>query len=506
MSHPTSRTPGFKVSHAGHCIRQRAWKLNGRHVPSSGVRYLFERILGVVLGVLLARVFAAEAFVVPTGSMAPTLLGLHCRLVCSSCGVSFAIGCTSTGAAPGSVACPNCEWDDFDLTEASVSGGDRVIVEKHSYAVSPPNRWAPVVFRSPTDPCREYVKRVAGLPNESIEIIDGDVWANGQVVRKAADVQRSLQMPVFDNDHPPSDSRWQPHWGVRRGSRWLVADTGFRIMAPARHGIESPGDLEWIDYRYYSRVLGYDVVRARCSYNGDSSTVFLSPVRDLAVIFDVWRSRASTIAIRLSDGRAEYIATVEFDRTTLRRNGEIVRSAAAADSTHAEPATGGSTALHWTHVDVSLCDGRFTISLDGVEPFLPFDAEVTRTYNDVPATPISIGASGATPAAVCHLQVFRDVYYTARLDGDSGLARGVNGAYRLGHDEYFVLGDNSPVSHDSRFWKPPPGQSTSPMVTTSRLIGRPLVVHLPSRGVRRHVFGRVLQYSVPDFGRVRYIR
>jgi hypothetical protein len=44
---------------------------------------------------LLFRAFEAEAFVIPTGSMAPTLMGRHKDLVCESCGRDFRVGCSA---------------------------------------------------------------------------------------------------------------------------------------------------------------------------------------------------------------------------------------------------------------------------------------------------------------------------------------------------------------------------------------------------------------------------
>jgi signal peptidase I len=45
----------------------------------------------------------------------------------------------------------------------------------------------------------------------------------------------------------------------------------------------------------------------------------------------------------------------------------------------------------------------------------------------------------------------------------------------LGPDQYFVLGDNSPNSHDSRFW--PDGG----VVPAKNVLGKPFVVHMPGR-------------------------
>ena len=44
---------------------------------------------------LLFRAFEAEAFVIPTGSMAPTLMGRHKDLICDSCGIDYRVGCSA---------------------------------------------------------------------------------------------------------------------------------------------------------------------------------------------------------------------------------------------------------------------------------------------------------------------------------------------------------------------------------------------------------------------------
>jgi len=49
-------------------------------------RELIETIVFVVVLVLMLKTFLAEAFVIPTGSMANTLLGYHYKITCSQCG------------------------------------------------------------------------------------------------------------------------------------------------------------------------------------------------------------------------------------------------------------------------------------------------------------------------------------------------------------------------------------------------------------------------------------
>jgi hypothetical protein len=62
-----------------------------------------------------------------------------------------------------------------------------------------------------------------------------------------------------------------------------------------------------------------------------------------------------------------------------------------------------------------------------------------------------------------------------------------------------VLGDNSPISNDSRVWE-------HPAIPASMLIGKPILVHLPSQTWQGRVFGRQIPISLPDIGNVRRVK
>jgi signal peptidase I len=49
---------------------------------------------------------------------------------------------------------------------------------------SEPNRGDILVFRLPTDTSTDYIKRVIGLPNDRIQMIDGVLSINGEPVRR----------------------------------------------------------------------------------------------------------------------------------------------------------------------------------------------------------------------------------------------------------------------------------------------------------------------------------
>ena len=58
--------------------------------------------------------------------------------------------------------------------------GDRIFVDKVSYRFHPPKRGDIIVFKYPEDPKKDFVKRLAGLPGEKLEIKDGKLIVNGK--------------------------------------------------------------------------------------------------------------------------------------------------------------------------------------------------------------------------------------------------------------------------------------------------------------------------------------
>src|SRR5262249_37164142 len=139
------------------------------------------------------------------------------------------------------------------------SNGDRVLVQKFLYDVRRPRRWEVAVFHFPGEPSQAYVKRVAGLPGESIRIAGGDVYADGKVARKSLKEQRAMRIPVFDNNFVPKDGARFPRWFFRRGGPGQRLESGWRADGPRFiHAPVGPPDgaTDWVVYHHWDPELG----------------------------------------------------------------------------------------------------------------------------------------------------------------------------------------------------------------------------------------------------------
>lgn len=171
-----------------------------RYIPKpDGFRDTIESIVIAFIFAFVFRAFVVEAFVIPTGSMAPTLYGMHGQHRCACCRFPFAYGIReptiingkpqggTLGGESFKVRCPNCDWqgagnEDFNSREHPVisDAGDRILVMKWPYDIGGselgPTRWDVVVFKDPQNGEQNFIKRLLGLPGEVLEIIDGDIY------------------------------------------------------------------------------------------------------------------------------------------------------------------------------------------------------------------------------------------------------------------------------------------------------------------------------------------
>jgi len=111
--------------------------------------------------------------------------------------------------------------DSFSM-EPTLFKGNYVVVNKLSYKIGSPDRGDIVVFRYPPNPDEQYIKRVVGLPGDRIQISDGKVFVNDEILsepyisvrtKSGGDwvVPEDSLFVMGDNRNNSSDSRV---WGV----------------------------------------------------------------------------------------------------------------------------------------------------------------------------------------------------------------------------------------------------------------------------------------------------
>ena len=132
----------------------------------------------------------------------------------------------------------NCRFETKVAGEPSFSG-DRVYVMKLGASVpfvggaahATIKRWDVTVFKMPEEPEVRYIKRVVGMPNESVRIEGGDLWVRPvdsldfpQRLRRTLDHQQAMQMTVYDDAHRAAALADDPRW--LRWQAGIVAGLG----------------------------------------------------------------------------------------------------------------------------------------------------------------------------------------------------------------------------------------------------------------------------------------
>jgi signal peptidase I len=455
------------------------------------VRHRFRRLLELVILFVSGWVVFCTWFVsgfpvlctIDGSSMATTLLGRHVDATCANC--RFAFSCDSRDLdEPAITACPNCAAKVSLPPSPQTLAGDRVLIDRTAFQVRRPRRWEVVAFdrnnsaKGTGDGQQLTVKRVVGLPGEQIQIIDGDVYADGMIQRKTLRQQRAMRILVHDDDYAGAAQRWQP---AGAGSNWN------RQSAGIAHAESNSDDIGWLVYNH-ANTANAETPATVTDYNfynrgrlQRSETIH--PTADLAMSFSIEEIHGRGLFwLRASDGRDEFIVEIQpgAEKYTVKRNRVALANASGA--------LRGS--LRGQTVEVSLFDRQFLFAVAGrTLATVPMDAAVPAKTAD---QPLAIGVQGLG-MVVAHLRVFRDVYYTS---APLGAPRGRTSPGVLGTDEYFVLGDNSPVSEDSRTW------AEGRFVSHRSLVGKPFVVIYPACDISLLNW----HFQVPDLGRIRYIR
>ena len=555
-------------------------------------RALAEAFVSLFIAVLLFRTFAAEGYMISTGSMAPCLLGFHKRVVCPTCQVTFPFGTAyDTDEDPDAetvvtnrtrAVCPNCGQHGIDVSEVPRNHGDQLLVNKQAYLYRSPRRWDVIVFRNPAHPTEAYVKRAVGLAGERIQIQGGDVIVDGQIARKNYFQQLATRILVHDHDYQPTDDDgFEPHWKVideteddserSKTTTWTASGKSFQLRGGnVRRPDKTP--LAWVEYHHWIRsgglhdtsvmlgqwpedldsslvpdaglrfdpksgefhvtgALPKDVAHKLIELTSDqafhraveelyetSHVVPVSdeygynppdeagppiPVLDLMVSANIaWQGGAGEFVMEMTNGATVFSVVLDMVRREVSLfaealpDGVTLGSRADTRQSASEPVATAPWPSSLTEsgglIEVSLVDKQVIIAINGHPVMDPAVFDNPKSVQP-PRVPVRFGARGVD-IKVSRLKLYRDVYYT-----ESRSRHAVGRPYELGPDEFFVLGDNSPVSHDSRRWD-------KPIVPRKHLIGKPFLVHLPSKPGNLRVGNQEIHLRIPDWERIRFLR
>lgn len=166
----------------------------------STLREYTEAAAIAVLLALFIRTFVVQAFKIPSGSMEPTLL----------------VG-------------------DHILVNKFIYGIKLPWIRKEIIPVSDPDRGDVVVFIYPVDPSKDFIKRVIGVPGDTVEIIDEKLYINGKRYR---DEHGAYTPRTRGSDNPGSKYNFGPvtvpdgHYFVMGDNRDHSYDSRFWGFVP----------------------------------------------------------------------------------------------------------------------------------------------------------------------------------------------------------------------------------------------------------------------------------
>lgn len=550
--------------------------LPGHFTPSSAaIRETVESLVIAFVLAFLFRTFEAEMFVIPTGSMAPTLMGRHKDLYCPKCGYNYRANAASevdqnsgelkAQSSVGVATCPMCRYTarlDFDIPsgESRSYNGDRIVVNKLAYELGDPQRWDVAVFKFPGLAKQNYIKRVVGLPSETVRLQYGDVFtkrpeqAEFHIARKPPLKILAVLQAVYDNDYvckPLVDGGWPLRWQALTAK----APGAWRETADHRSfsvdGV-APGEV-WLRYQHFvpsGEQWRQILERGRAEV----------PAEPLLITdFSAYNSSAE----RSSDGLRPVTMgqnwvgdlALECELQTGETSGEVrleLRKGGRKFTCRFDLAAGTAqlgidtrSEFHPTAKSVLAGPGRYRVRFSNIDQELllwvngrvvAFDAPTTygELGNHRPQlddlSPVGIAARQAA-VEVRHLRIWRDLYYipagarvtqggadpevaVQRADdvlqahADPRLWEQFGGRamvdFPLEKGQFLVLGDNSACSKDSRLWE---GDGTEYYVRRDLLIGRALFVFWPHSWDRIDIGSWAIPFPYfPNFSRMKFVR
>ena len=351
----------------------------------NGVRETVESILVAVILAFLFRAYEAEAFIIPTGSMAPSLQGQHMDVNCKECGHQYRSGASLSSSTSSSRAqinktyCPICRYGmtmQAREPDHRSNNGDRILVNKFVYDFQDPERFDVIVFKNPNNGKQNYIKRLIGLPGEQLLIENGDIFdfspdESGQlqkkIVRKPND-KVDVMLQLIDDTHFRSVKMREIGW-PNRWSEWANPNTNWRDNeADGNPYFTNDGtsqNLSWLRYRHLAPRSAHDELTYATFRRLQSIGATKRPTE--------WEYIADgKIPIRIKDRRNGRISSGALIRDYYEYNDRRYRSENGAIADERFHQHHLSPASHWVgdlafEVDLEIKSDSGKLALDLVE-------------------------------------------------------------------------------------------------------------------------------------------
>jgi type IV secretory pathway protease TraF len=398
--------------------------------------------VGIVigLGALLGyQTFKPVRIVGP--SMAKAFLGKHGSLRCEKCQIDFVFDLEDV-PMPDRLVCPFCGHVHRNGVGVKVMPGELVRIDRAALGESGPARFEVVAFDVPGEKRMLGVKRVVGLPGEHVAILDGDLIINGKTFCK--DDQQWNAVRMLLNRHIESE---QEHWLPESSSsswRFERPNSGYAFNVALPDTVET----QWVEYHHQrtQQSLGEKSggILDDDSYNQSLSRQ-LNDVCDASFILS--GRVKGTFALRGHDGWRDWIVDIDTDRRTATLLSAEKRISTSPLPTSAPNPLDPEGSLH--QFELRLCDGWIRLFTDGAL-VLEHKIEPGDGPRVASSKPFAFGASQGEMGISPWIAIYRDIYYLDPV----GLPQSWKMDRPLGPDEYFLLGDNVPVSTDSRHFGP----------------------------------------------------
>ena len=389
---------------------------------SKRIRGVWAKFAAIAVLIFIFRLVQFDGWLRPVvvagPSMAPRLWGPSIKLTCSSCGLSVRAVCTTDEIqgheTQGQWTCSNCGFPQ-PVRDARMVSADRVLIDRVAYWFRHPRRNELVVVNPLGGQPR--VKRVVGLPGESLSIRDGDLWIDGSRWQKTLEESHQFGSLVYDD-------RFRSEKGPPRWRPFSCEDSPITLVPESKNAYQFPpaGHACYLRYGHYSP---YGV---RTEWQS-------SPVLNDNPI----NLQMSQRLYRATDLRV--VGTIHAEASVRMITGIWTPSGVRSSEVNLPSRKLVGFEFAWL-------DGQAWIALDGTERCVSPAESIAERFDSnwlCAEHPVLIGCESNGAVTISEMQIFQDTY----LIGPPGAERDWSGT-PLAEDHVFLLGDNIAASLDDR--------------------------------------------------------